>query len=108
MYRVVIDENNRIRFSEKLLQELGAQPGSVLICSLCEGILTLRREEDNETPESFQVEMVETELFWLPVEVAYFDSRVRARCKEPYIEVWGLNKEDSIEKFIEKANEFYR
>ena len=108
MYRLIIDENNMITLPVELVRTMGIEPGSILLCSFTDHVLTLRVEREEAEPTSVYVEMIVTELFWLPAEISIFKDRVRVRCKEPYIEVWSEDKEQGLQEFISQVNERHR
>ena len=108
MYRLVVDEYNRIRLPDELMRALRVEKGTVFLGREDKGTLILEREAVSPEPLSTEVEMIETDVFWLPVEIAYFVENVRVKCKDPLIEVWGDNRADGIQKFLTQANKLYR
>ena len=108
MYRVIVDEDGRIRLPEELLAVLDVQRGTVFLCRNDKGTLMLEKEDIETKPERVEGEVIQTDLFWLPAEIAYYPDKVRVRCKEPHIEVWASDRESGMRKFAEEANKLYR
>jgi hypothetical protein len=107
-YRIVLAENNFIQLPKELVDELQLQPGTIFLCHVDKGVLTLAIEEKNTEPLRVEVDIIDTDIFWLPAEIAYFPDQVRVRCKEPFVEVWASDRAQAILKFKVEAAKFYR
>jgi hypothetical protein len=108
MYRLIIDENNQIKLPDELLRGIQACKGTELTGRLDGGMLILEKAKAGPKPVRTEVEIIQTDVFWLPAEIAYFPKAVRICCKDPFIEVWGEDRATSLVKFIEEANKLYR
>ncbi len=105
-----IRKGNQITLPAALLNEMELKPGDVLVIESENGVVKIEKEiNQDEKPERFEVDIVMTELFWLPVQIDYFrhTSQIRVWCKDPYLEAWGTSKEQAIAKFRDIANEKY-
>ncbi len=107
MYRLTIDDSNRIKLPEELLLLLKAKKGTVLIGQYDAGKLTFEKADEGPEPSRTEVEIIQTDVFWLPAEIAYFADTVRVRCKDPFVEVWADDRKTGLEKFSEAANKLY-